>query len=113
MLERSGLREDTGQVRGGEKDPFPILVTLCAKPGLVRISRKDNKSIILHLERRTKGPGHPEDTPTELLTIQLVACVAFPNTQLYPHGSAATGEGRALVRYRRGSQARTAPPVVA
>src|SRR5919112_2510995 len=38
----------------GEKDPFPILGTLCAKRGLVRISRKDNKSIILHLERRTQ-----------------------------------------------------------
>jgi hypothetical protein len=26
MLERPGLREDTGQIRG-EKDPFPILGT--------------------------------------------------------------------------------------
>src|SRR5215211_2254219 len=58
MLERPGLREETGQVRGGEEDPFPILVTLCAKRGLVRNSRKNNKSIILHLERRTKRPEH-------------------------------------------------------
>jgi hypothetical protein len=36
--------------------------TLCVKRGLVRNSRKDNKSIILHLERRTKRPGHSEDT---------------------------------------------------
>jgi hypothetical protein len=47
---------------GGEKDPFPILGTLYAKRGLFRISRKDNKSIILHLERPTKGPG-PRRTP--------------------------------------------------
>jgi hypothetical protein len=58
MLERPGLREETGQVLGGEKDLFPISGTLCAKWGLVRISRKDNKSIIYHLEWRTKGPGH-------------------------------------------------------
>jgi hypothetical protein len=66
MLERPGLREDTGQVRGDEKDPFPILETLCAKERLVRISRKDNKSTILYLERRTKRPGHPKDTPARI-----------------------------------------------
>ena len=63
MLERSGLREETGQVLGGEEDPFPVLRTLCTKRGLVRISRKDNKSIILHLERRTKRPESRRPQP--------------------------------------------------
>lgn len=52
MLEQPGQREDTGQVGGG-KGPFPILRTVCAKRRLVRISQKNDKSIILHLERRT------------------------------------------------------------
>ena len=71
-LERPGLREDTGQVRGDEKDPFPILGTLCAKQRLVRISRKDYKSTILYLELRTKRPGHPEGYP-------------LPGRLRYPH----------------------------
>jgi hypothetical protein len=58
-----GLREDAGQVRGGEKDPFPIFGTLCVKRGLVRISRKDNKSIILHLERCTQRPESRRPQP--------------------------------------------------
>ncbi len=62
-LEWPGLREDTGQVRGDEKDPFPILGTLCAKQRLVRISRKDNKSTILYLELAQKGRDTPKDTP--------------------------------------------------
>jgi hypothetical protein len=62
MLERSGLREDSGQVRGGEEDPFPILVTLCAKRELVRNSRKDKESIVLYLEQRAKGQDTPKDT---------------------------------------------------
>jgi hypothetical protein len=99
MLEWPGLREDAGQVRGDEKDPFPILGTLCAKRKLVRISRKESKSTILHLERRTKGPRHPNEARIPRpFVIQLVVCVAFPNTLLYPHGSAGTGEGRAPVR---------------
>jgi hypothetical protein len=32
----------------GKKDPFPILGTLYAKRGLVRIGRKDSKSIVPH-----------------------------------------------------------------
>jgi hypothetical protein len=51
MLERPGLREDTGQVRGEGKDPFPILGSLYAKRRLVRISRKDSKSAVLRPER--------------------------------------------------------------
>ena len=61
ILERSGLREDTGQVRGGGEGPFPISGTLCAKRGLVRISRKDNKSIIIYLEGRAKRASHPNE----------------------------------------------------
>src|SRR5215212_8463761 len=37
-------------------NPLPVLGTLCAKRGVVRISRKDNKRIILHLEWPTKRP---------------------------------------------------------
>src|SRR5687767_6880616 len=47
---------------GGGVNPFPILRTLCTKRGLVRISRKDNKSVIFCLERRTKRP-EPRGTP--------------------------------------------------
>jgi hypothetical protein len=61
MLERPGLNEDTSQVRV-EKDPFPILGTLCAKRGLVRISRKAKESIIFYLEQRAKGRDIPKDT---------------------------------------------------
>ena len=53
MLERPGLREDAGRTRGGEKDPFPILGTLYAKRGLVRIGRKDSKSSVLSQGRCT------------------------------------------------------------
>jgi hypothetical protein len=49
-----------------------------------------------------KGPGHPEGYPGPVV-IQLVACVASPNTLLYSHGSAGTGEGRAPVRCPRHS----------
>ena len=56
MLERPGPREDTGQVRGDEKDPFPILGTLYVVRDLVCIGRKDRKSTVLRLMRRTKGP---------------------------------------------------------
>ena len=81
----------------GEKNPFPVLGTLCTKRGLVRIRRKDNKSIILYLEGRTKRPGHAVDTLAGPFAIQLVVCVASPDALPYPHGSAATGEGRAPV----------------
>ena len=57
MLEWPSLKEDTGQVRGDEKDPFPILGTLYAVRGLVRFGRRDSKSTFLRLMRRTKGPG--------------------------------------------------------
>src|SRR5919107_2944879 len=40
----------------GKKDPFPILGTLYAKRGLVRIGRKDSKSIVPHRLRCTKRP---------------------------------------------------------
>ena len=36
-----------------------------------------------------------------------MACVAFANAPQYPHGSAATGEGEAPVRYERGLGGRT------
>ena len=52
MLERPGLREDAGRTRG-EKDPFPILGTLYARRGLVRIGLKDSKSSVLCLGRCT------------------------------------------------------------
>jgi hypothetical protein len=68
MLERSGLREESGQVLGGEKDPFPILGTLCTKRGLVRISRKAKESIIFYLEQHAKGRDIPKDTPALLIT---------------------------------------------
>jgi hypothetical protein len=77
------------------------------KQGLVRISRKDNKSIILNLERCTKKPGHAVDTLAGPFAIQLVVCVASPDALPYPHGSAATGEGRAPAHYGRVSGART------
>jgi hypothetical protein len=63
MLERSGLREDTGQVRGGGEGPVPDLGDTITKRGLVRISRKDKESIILYLEQRAKGRDLPKDTP--------------------------------------------------
>jgi hypothetical protein len=37
------------------------LGTLCATRGLVRISRKDNKSINFYLERRTERTRHPNE----------------------------------------------------
>ena len=63
MLERPGLRENSGQVRGGEKDPFPILGTLYVLRDLVCIGRKDRKSTVLRLMRCTKRPEpeRPED----------------------------------------------------
>jgi hypothetical protein len=48
MLERSGLREKTRDGPEGEKGPFPILETLYAKRGLVRIGLKDSKSTVSH-----------------------------------------------------------------
>src|SRR5215217_8838263 len=89
MSERPGLREDTGQVRGDEKDPFPILGTLCAKRGLVRISRKESKSIILHLERRTKRPGLPVGYPGP---------VGYPTPETLP--GSPLGELSHLICYR-------------
>jgi hypothetical protein len=77
------------------------------KRGLVRISRKDNKSIILHLERCTKRPGHAVDTLAGPFAIQLEVCVASLDALPYPHGSAATGEGRAPAHYGIVSGART------
>jgi hypothetical protein len=44
------------------------------------------------------GLDTPKDAPARPFVIYLVVCVAFPNTLLYPYGSAATGEGRAPVR---------------
>jgi hypothetical protein len=46
MLERSDPKEDAGRIRGGEKDPFPILGTQYEVRGLVRIGRKDSKSTV-------------------------------------------------------------------
>ena len=63
MLERPGLREDTGQVRGEGKDPFPILGSLYAKRRLVRISRKDSKSAVLRPERVHAKARTPEGYP--------------------------------------------------
>jgi hypothetical protein len=63
MLERPGLREDTGQVRGEGKDPFPILGSLYAKRRLVRISRKDSKVPFSARSECTQRPGPPEGYP--------------------------------------------------
>ena|SRR5829696_3025954 len=63
MLERPDLREDTGQVRGEGKDPFPILGSLYAKRRLVRISRKDSKVPFSARSECTQRPGPPKDTP--------------------------------------------------
>ena len=113
MVERSGLREDTGQVREGRRGPFPIFGTLCAKRGLGRICRKHNKSTILHLERRTERPRHPNEAKIpRTFVIRLVLGVAFPNTLLHAYASAGTGGCRAPLRYGRGSGGRTATLVV-
>src|SRR5215211_4694268 len=56
MLDRPGLREDTGQVRGDEKDPFPIFGTLYAVRGLVRFGRRDSKSTVLRPDILMGGP---------------------------------------------------------
>ena len=93
MLERSGLREETGQVLGGEEDPFPVLRTLCTKRGLVRIGRKDNKSIILHLERRTKRPVH-----LEVHLEGYPGSVGYPTPETLP--DSALGELSHLIGYR-------------
>src|SRR5215203_6276656 len=53
---------------------------------------------IIHTFPFGKRPGHPERYPARSFAIQLVACVVFLNTLLYPHGSARTGEGSAAVR---------------
>jgi len=62
MLERPGLREATGQVRGEEKDPFPILGTLYAVRGLVRFGRKERKSTVRHQSRSTERLEAPKVT---------------------------------------------------
>jgi hypothetical protein len=64
-------------------------VTLCAKRGLVRNSRKNNKSIILHLERRTKRPVHLEGYP---------GSVGYPTLEALP--DSAVGELSHLIGYR-------------
>jgi hypothetical protein len=89
MLERSGLREDTGQVLGGRKDPFPILGTLYAVRGLVRFGRRDSKSTVLRPERYTKGLGHPEGYPGP---------VGYPWPETLP--DSALGELSHLIGYR-------------
>lgn len=72
---RAPSREKTRVRSEGEKVPFPIFGTLYAKPGLVRIGRKDSKSTVLCLERRTtKG----RDTPAKLGYPSPVAWEATP-----------------------------------
>jgi hypothetical protein len=49
----------------GKKDPFPILGTLYAKRGIVRIGRKYSKSIVPHQLRCTKRPEPESPGPKE------------------------------------------------
>ena len=96
MLERPGLKVDTSQVRGDEKDPFPILGTLYAVRGLVRFGRRDSKSTVLRPKRYTKGPGYPKGYSGQFIA-PLSGLPGLPKPLLYAHGSTGTGEGEVPV----------------